>query len=221
MSISLKHIAKNIQDTYRYYSTWEHFKELFVIPYKRPELDETPSIQITRNEFGELVITASQEQRKTKPKKKKLKSVKSTSKSTTTGTGSNSATTTSSGTSKATGTSKTDQGKTKSTQTQSKTKVKEVYEPATSRAREVEDYLYNEVYFTHSKTPRNFKPGHIKFSIGQVVTHNTDNFYGVIVGWDEVAKVTELVLSLDCHMITIVYYCLGTRRLAQETLQQT
>ena len=67
-------------------------------------------------------------------------------------------------------------------------KLKEV--PATSRAKEVEEYLFEEVYFTHSKEPRIVRPRGVEFHVGQVIRHKQDNYHGVIVGWDTVAKVT-------------------------------
>ena len=70
-------------------------------------------------------------------------------------------------------------------------KLKEV--PPTSRAKEVEDYLFEEVYFAHSKEPRSVRPRGLAFQVGQVVKHTQDNYRGVIVGWDPVAKVTTHV----------------------------
>ena len=66
-------------------------------------------------------------------------------------------------------------------------KVKQV--PPTSRATEVEDYLFNNVYFSHSKEPRTVRPKGVEFHIGQVIKHKQDNYHGVIIGWDLVAKV--------------------------------
>ena len=58
-----------------------------------------------------------------------------------------------------------------------------------SKAKDTEEYLYKEVYFTHSKVPRATRGPQVKLKVGQVVRHKTDGYYGVVVGWDEVAKV--------------------------------
>lgn len=58
-------------------------------------------------------------------------------------------------------------------------------------SQEDEDYLYTEVYFARSKTPRVNRPPQAKLKVGQVVKHRTDGYYGVIVGWDEVARAPE------------------------------
>ena len=51
-----------------------------------------------------------------------------------------------------------------------------------------------EEYFAASRTPRHPRPTSVKYRIGQVVKHRKYGYYGVIVGWDEVAKVsTECV----------------------------
>ena len=52
-----------------------------------------------------------------------------------------------------------------------------------------EKYLFNEVYFARSKTPRTNRPAHVKLRVGEVVRHKRQGYYGVIVGWDEHALV--------------------------------
>lgn len=42
---------------------------------------------------------------------------------------------------------------------------------------------------TASAIPRNPRPGHIKYRIGQVIRHKQYGYRGVIVGWDATAKV--------------------------------
>lgn len=149
--------------TFQYYSSWNHFKEIFVIPYrKKPK----GSAKLTLRKSGsktktEVVIDG-------KSAKAKV-------------------------TATAEGSSAADSVKT-DTKHLSGVKEKPATEqlkqvPPTSPAREVEDYLFNEVYFTHSKEPRNVRPSHIKFRVGQVVKHRLDNYHGVIIGWDLVAKV--------------------------------
>lgn len=70
---------------------------------------------------------------------------------------------------------------------------KKLPEPIDKVTKEVkdEDYLFKQVYFAHSKTPRTKRPAHVKFKVGEVVKHKEDGFYGVIVGWDEHALVSE------------------------------
>ena len=60
--------------------------------------------------------------------------------------------------------------------------------------KEEKEYLYREVYFGHSKTPRTVRPANVKLKVGQVVKHKDQLYYGVIVAWDEVAKVRGILL---------------------------
>lgn len=62
-------------------------------------------------------------------------------------------------------------------------------EAPTSKAKEVEEYNMKEVYFSRSKTPRTVRPSSVKFHVGQVIKHKTVGYYGVIIGWDNEAKV--------------------------------
>lgn len=43
-------------------------------------------------------------------------------------------------------------------------------------------------YFATSLEPRNPRPPEVKYHIGQVVTHKSWKYRGVIIGWDEEAK---------------------------------
>ena len=70
------------------------------------------------------------------------------------------------------------------------TRTEAAVDEGTSPAREVEEYLMKEVYFTQSKTPRESKPVSVKYSVGHVIVHKEAGYRGVIIGWDEVAKVT-------------------------------
>jgi hypothetical protein len=142
-----------IRRTFKYYSSWNHIKELFVVPYRRKPKD---SAKITLRQSGS-----------------KTKVVIDTGK----------------GGASSTGATNT-RGKTIRTDSKqlASQKLKEV--PPTSRAKEVEDYLFQEVYFTHSKEPRVVRPRGLAFHVGQVIRHKQDNYHGVIVGWDSVAKVT-------------------------------
>ena len=148
-------------------------------------------IHISRNEDGGFVVTTSKAKSKTKDKLK-ARSVKPKSK--------DSSTTSTTSSSKTTGTSKADSEESNPVHSKSKTKLKEVVEPGTSRAKEVDEYLNKEVYFTRSKSPRSSKPRHVKLSVGQVVKHVGESFYGVIVGWDEVAKVSHVTYHMIPHV---------------------
>ena len=44
-------------------------------------------------------------------------------------------------------------------------------------------------YFARSESPRVSRPPHVKFKVGQVVKHRQEGYFGVIIGWDETAKV--------------------------------
>ena len=82
---------------------------------------------------------------------------------------------------------KPDETKTSSSKTTTTNQKKVIFEEV-SYAREVEDYLMNEVYFAQSKVPRDTRSS-IKYSVGQLVRHKTAEYVGVIIGWDNVAKV--------------------------------
>lgn len=56
---------------------------------------------------------------------------------------------------------------------------------------ETEGAVPEEEYFAASRTPRHPRPTSVKYRIGQVVKHRKYGYYGVIVGWDEVAKVSR------------------------------
>ena len=58
-----------------------------------------------------------------------------------------------------------------------------------SPAREVEEYNEKNVYFTRSSTPRNHRPLNVMYSVGQVIKHIYDGYFGVIIGWDTQCKV--------------------------------
>lgn len=141
-----------LRNLFKYYSSWSHIKELFLVPYRKKAKD---SAKLTLRKSGsktELVINT---------------------KSKTTASGASS-----------TSTAKQLSG------SKSKSRVEKLKEvPPTSRAKEVEEYLFQEVYFTHSKEPRTMRPKKLEFHVGQVVKHKLDNYHGVVVGWDLVAKV--------------------------------
>lgn len=61
----------------------------------------------------------------------------------------------------------------------------------TSPAKEVEQYLMDNVYFAQSKEPRDPRPAGVKFRVGQVVHHRQDQYVGVVIGWDAVGKTPE------------------------------
>ena len=166
-----------IHRMFKYYSSWNHLKELFLVPYRKKPKD---SAKITLRKSGsktELVINTKSNSGK--------------------------------GTSSAARGGPTRTGKEQLTSQKSKSgaeKLKEI--PPTSRAREVEEYLFEEVYFTHSKEPRSVRPRRLAFHVGQVIRHKQDNYHGVIVGWDLVAKVTTDHMCIICirYRVTNNYY---------------
>ena len=56
-------------------------------------------------------------------------------------------------------------------------------------------------YFAGSQVPRDPRPPQVKFHVGQVVKHVRYGYYGVIVGWDEVAKVYNRPVIMICGML--------------------
>ena len=61
-----------------------------------------------------------------------------------------------------------------------------------------EEAILEKEYFAGSRKPRHPRPTAIKYRVGQVVKHRRYGFYGVIVGWDEVAKVGEQGMHTAC-----------------------
>ena len=78
---------------------------------------------------------------------------------------------------------------TSSSETKTRGSTRQAKDEGTSPAQEVEDYLMNKVYFGQSEETRDVKPPNVKYSVGQVIKHKQDGYYGVIIGWDEVVKV--------------------------------
>lgn len=140
-------MATRLRQTYNYYSSWNHLKQIFLVPYrKKPK----GAAKVTLRKSGsktEIVVD-----------------------------------------SKGKGSSGSTPSDTRGAGPRTQPGVKQV--PPTSPAKEVQEYLFNEVYFTHSKGPRTHRPKRLEFRVGQVVKHKLDNYHGVIVGWDLVAKVT-------------------------------
>ena len=62
----------------------------------------------------------------------------------------------------------------------------------------VEEAVAEEEYFAGSRKPRHPRPTSVKYRVGQVVKHRKYGFHGVIVGWDEVAKVGEQGMHAMC-----------------------
>ena len=46
-------------------------------------------------------------------------------------------------------------------------------------------------HFASSARPRNPRPPHVEFRVGQVVKHKLWGYHGVIIGWDETAKYAD------------------------------
>lgn len=65
-----------------------------------------------------------------------------------------------------------------------------------SPAIEVMKYRSDKGYFATSPEPRSPRPNQVQFRVGQVVTHKTSGYRGVIAGWDSVAKAPEDWLRL-------------------------
>ena len=46
-------------------------------------------------------------------------------------------------------------------------------------------------HFASSAQPRNPRPPHVEFRVGQVVKHKLWGYHGVIIGWDETARFAD------------------------------
>lgn len=169
-----------------YYSTWRHLKELVVVPYqKRSNVKST----VFKSKAGTTtILISSMEDGKTKKKtSKQSKGSVQTESGQSSDTGRGSTVNSERQAKLTTQFHKPDETKTSPSKTM--TNQKKVIFEEVSYAREVEDYLMNEVYFTQSKVPRDTRPSSIKYSVGQLVRHKTAEYVGVIIGWDDMAKV--------------------------------
>ena len=182
-------VFDSLHSTIMYYSTWRHLKELILVPYQKPSRTNLKSTVFKSKAGTTTILISSMDGTKTKKTSETVSQTKSSGRGETgkTSTGSSSTTNpTKSATQKS---HKSDQTKTNSpptASTKSTTKRKSPIIEEVSHAREVEEYLVNEVYFGQSKTPRDYRT---KYSVGQIVKHKTSEFVGVIIGWDKVAQV--------------------------------
>ena len=60
---------------------------------------------------------------------------------------------------------------------------------STCVAEEVNEFNEKNVFFARSDAPRDWRPPHIQYKVGEVVTHVSDGYHGIIVGWDYECKV--------------------------------
>ena len=148
-----------------YYSTPANLKELFVVPFKRKGRASMKLKQ--HSEKGSTPITV---ESNSNSKTKQTKTSPSSADETMVHAGANS-----------------QQTKPRARETRAEQQVEE---QPTSVAKEVKEYLFAEVYFAQSKEPRSVKPTGVAFSVGQVIRHKQDGYFGVIIGWDTAAKVS-------------------------------
>ena len=195
-----------LHSTIMYYSTWNHLKELVLVPYRRTPRTNLKSTVFKSKAGTTTILISSMDDKKTKKKSGSASATASnTSPSKTSSTGSSSVTsqTGKTGSSNSADTLKEavvkkqfhrpkDGGSqpNENSQTGSTTpKAKSTIIEEVSHAKEVDEYLMNEVYFAQSKTPRDRKSSSVAFSVGQIVRHKADSYVGAVIGWDEVAKV--------------------------------
>ena len=157
----------HLHSTMSYYSKWSHLKELVVVPYKRKEKPSNIQVTLVKSGRGKTIIISESDSTKMAEQ-----AASKTSKPL-----------------------RIPAAVTKGTSPAKPTAQKKLVDEGTSPAREVDEFLMKQVYFGQSNEVRGHRPAAVQFSVGQVVKHKADNYYGVIVGWDETAKV-----SCDHHM---------------------
>ena len=59
-------------------------------------------------------------------------------------------------------------------------------------AKEVMKYQNSAGHFAYSPKPRRNRPEKVKYRVGQVFKHKWLGYHGVIIGWDEHAKVRTM-----------------------------
>ncbi len=178
-----------VQRAFQHYSKWDNLKELFVIPYKREHFKSTVTDNTVRN--SKFVKTGTVESKAKVPTAMAGGKASLSSATPKSGVKAN----VGSGVKKSA--PDTDLQSDPEQETHSKPLEKVSKEPIT-RAKEIEEYLFKEVYFARSKVPRTVRPPQVKLKVGQVVKHKQDGYIGVIVGWDEEAKVHNYCLALFC-----------------------
>jgi hemimethylated DNA binding protein len=209
-------IFDTLHSTVAYYSTWNHLKELVLVPYRKTPRTNLKSTVFKSKAGTTTILISGMDDTKTK---KKSTSASATASSTKTSSSTRSSVSSQAGKmgsnsgtqreatvkqqfhkSKSSSQQNTPDIETEKVQTGSKMKTStktgesnsksQVIEEV-SRAKEVDEYLMNEVYFGQSKKPRDRRSLAVKFSVGQIVRHKTANYVGVVIGWDEVAKAPD------------------------------
>ena len=64
---------------------------------------------------------------------------------------------------------------------------------------EVMKYRSNVGYFGNSPEPRHERTAKVKYKIGQVFLHKSAGYHGVIIGWDDHARVRNLLVKFYTH----------------------
>ena len=152
-------IAK-LQSVGTYFSSWNRFKELFLVPSVKSRVQMYQSG--TTRSGGVSVIRVSPKSAEEKKKLIKHSDLAATSPG---------------------------QPPKNTDAQQFKSEQQEDDPLTTSPAKEVEQYLMDNVYFAQSQEPRDPRPARVKYRVGQVVHHRQDKYVGVIIGWDAVGKV--------------------------------
>merc|ERR1719436_2027717 len=73
-------------------------------------------------------------------------------------------------------------------------------------------------FFGQSPEPRDARPPHVQFRVGQVVKHKRWGYRGVIIGWDETARAPaswieemhKAPLTGDCSLTLLYWWTHGT-----------
>ena len=163
--------VNEFHSTMNYYSKWSHLKELVLVPFKKRNKMSSLQMKTTVYENGGGVTTVIIEPKSTKKSgtssQRKPETVR-----------------------KESPTKRNGGMSASSSETKVRDGSRETMDEETSPAREVEDYLMREVYFGQSKTVRDARPPHVAYSVGQVIRHRQDGYFGVIIGWDKVAMVS-------------------------------
>ena len=169
---SMLSFIDEFHSTMNYYSTWSHLKELVMVPFRKKNKMASLQMKTTVYKTGGGTTTVIIEPKSTKKSGKSSQRKPETVR-------------------KASSTKGTrDDVSASSSETEARGDSRETVDEETSPAREVEEYLLREVYFGQSKTVRNMRPPGVAYSVGQVIRHRVDGYFGVIIGWDKVAMVS-------------------------------
>jgi len=66
--------------------------------------------------------------------------------------------------------------------------------------------LTDKDYFARSHDPRDPRPAHVRYRVGQVMVHRVHGYRGVIIGWDPICKVMSILCNILQYSIVMLQH---------------